>query len=88
MAAPIASSGYRQTGLSVTTLYLIISQTMLAISPINPLTAVAMKKRSMGAMMPPPKPNARARRWFHLWGLERKRAALIAYSRPIGDLAT
>jgi len=34
----------------VTALYLIISQTMLAISPINPLTAVAMKKRSMGAM--------------------------------------
>ena len=88
MAAPIVSSGYRQTGLSVPTLYLIISQTMLAISPINPLTAVAMKKRSMGAMMPPPRPNARARRWFHLWGLERKRAALIAYSQPIGDLAT
>jgi len=31
----------------VTALYLIISQTMLTISPINPLTAVAIKKRSM-----------------------------------------
>ena len=77
------ASGCRRTGLSVTALYLIISQTMLAISPINPLTAVAMKKRSMGAMMPPPRPNARARRWFHLWGLER-----IANPQPIGDLAT
>ena len=87
MAAPIVSSGYRQTGLSVTTLYLIISQTMLAISPINPLTAVAMKKRSMGAMMPPRRPNSRARRRFHLWGLDRKRGAFTANARPIGDLA-
>src|SRR6516164_722177 len=56
--------------------------------PQKPADCRCEEKRSMGAMMPPRRPNSRARRRFHLWGLDRKRGAFIANARPIGDLAT